>query len=53
MRLTIASATAGFIFPNSNTGEDEAHVTRTVVADQQVFYDAARASHVLPPVIGG
>jgi putative CocE/NonD family hydrolase len=51
LRVSVASAASGYIFPNSNTGGDEAHVTRTVVADQQVYHDAAHASYVVLPVI--
>jgi len=51
LRVSVFSAASGYIFPNSNTGEDEAHVTRTVVADQRVYHDAGHASYIVLPVL--
>jgi hypothetical protein len=36
---------------NPNTGEPLARHTRMVTAEQTVFHDAARPSHVVLPVI--
>jgi predicted acyl esterase len=51
LRLSVFSAASGYIFPNSNTGGDEARVTRTVVADQRVYHDANHASYIELPVV--
>jgi predicted acyl esterase len=53
LRLSVTSSAEGYIFPNSNTGEDETTVTRTVVAEQTIYHDAERPSHVLLPIIRG
>ena len=36
LRVSVFSAASGYIFPNSNTGGDEATVTQTVIADQRI-----------------
>jgi uncharacterized protein len=51
LRVSVFSAASGYIFPNSNTGEDEATVTRTVVASQQIYHTAQYPSYVLLPVV--
>jgi putative CocE/NonD family hydrolase len=50
IRMSISSAAAGYIYPNSNTGENEALVTRTVPAEQHIYHDAQYPSHLLLPV---
>lgn len=50
IRVSISSAAAGYIFPNSNTGEDEATVTRTEVAHQEIYHDPQHPSHIQLPV---
>ncbi|MBI4421664.1 MAG: CocE/NonD family hydrolase [Gemmatimonadetes bacterium] len=51
LRVNVASAAEGYIFPNSNTGEEEVRATRMVVADQRIFHDAEHPSHVILPVV--
>ena len=53
IRISVTSSAEGYIFPNSNTGENETTVTHTVVADQTIYHDAERPSHVLLPVVRG
>jgi predicted acyl esterase len=38
-------------FPNSNTGEHEAHVTRTVPATMKTHHGPETASHVILPLL--
>ena len=51
LRVSVFSAASGYIFPNSNTGGNEATVTHTVVADQHVYHAGEQASYVLLPVM--
>jgi uncharacterized protein len=51
LRVSIFSAASGYILPNSNTGEDEAYVTHTVVADQRIHHEGSHASFVELPVL--
>jgi len=51
LRVSVFSAASGYIFPNSNTGGDEATVTETVVADQRIYHAGEQASYVLLPVM--
>lgn len=51
IRIAVASAAAGYMFPNSNTGKNEATVTTTKVARQRVFHDDAHPSHLVLPVM--
>ncbi len=51
IRIEISSSNFPRFDRNLNTGEDQATGTRFVSAEQTVFHDAARASHVMLPVI--
>ena len=51
LRLSVTSSAEGYIFPNSNTGENETTVTHSIVADQTIYHDAEHPSHVLLPII--
>jgi|GEM_PF-68047 len=51
VRFAVASASAGYVFPNSNTGGDETTTTTSKVAHQQIFHSATQPSHVVLPVV--
>jgi putative CocE/NonD family hydrolase len=51
VRIAIMNAVDDYSFPNSNTGEDEARVTRTVVGNMAIHHGPDRASYVLLPVM--
>jgi uncharacterized protein len=51
LRVSISSAAAGYIYPSSNTGENEAYAMRTLVAHQRVYHDASHASRVELPIM--
>ena len=51
VRIAIMNAVDNYSFPNSNTGEHEGLVTRTVVGNMAIHHDPERASYVLLPVL--
>jgi predicted acyl esterase len=51
IRIAIMNAVDNYSFPNSNTGEDEARVTRTVVGNMAIHHGPDRASYVVLPVM--
>jgi putative CocE/NonD family hydrolase len=51
IRIAIMNAVDDYSFPNSNTGEDEARVTRTVVGNMAIHHGPEHASHVVLPVL--
>jgi putative CocE/NonD family hydrolase len=51
IRISVSSAAAGYIYPNSNTGENEAYATRTIIAHQNVYHDKLYPSRVELPVV--
>jgi uncharacterized protein len=51
LRITIASAAAGWLHVNSNTGNDFATDTKRVVATQTIFHDPDRPSHLVLPTV--
>ncbi|WP_164669411.1 CocE/NonD family hydrolase [Virgibacillus doumboii] len=51
IRLTITSSADNFIFPNSNTGNDPATDTETVIAEQRVFHSLEHVSYMELPII--
>jgi putative CocE/NonD family hydrolase len=51
IRIDISSSNAPRLDVNPNTGEPIGHHTRTEVAQQSVFVDAARPSHAVLPLI--
>lgn len=51
IRIAIMNAVDNYSFPNSNTGEHEAQVTRTVVGNMAVHHGPDRASYVVLPVM--
>ena len=50
LRLDVTSSSFPLWAPNQNTGNDPATDTAFVVAEQTLYHDAARPSHVLLPV---
>jgi putative CocE/NonD family hydrolase len=53
LRIDIASSNFPRFDRNLNTGEDQATGTRRVKAEQTIFHDAPRPSHVILPIIPG
>jgi hypothetical protein len=51
IRISVSSAAAGYIYPNSNTGENEAYATRTIIAHQMIYHDKLHPSRVELPVV--
>jgi hypothetical protein len=51
IRIAIMNAMNNYTFPNSNTGEDEALVTRTVVGTMGIHHSAPYPSHLVLPVL--
>ncbi|HEX4241313.1 MAG TPA: CocE/NonD family hydrolase [Steroidobacteraceae bacterium] len=51
IRVSVSSAAAGYIYPNSNTGEDEAYAVHTIVAHQKIYHDKLHASRVDLPMM--
>lgn len=51
LRLEISSSAAGKFAVNLNTGGDQATQTKAESADQVVYHDATRLSHVLLPIV--
>ncbi len=51
IRIAIANASEFYSFPNSNTGEHEAHVTRTVPGRMKIHHNPTHPSHVVLPVL--
>jgi putative CocE/NonD family hydrolase len=51
IRIAVMNACDNFSFPNSNTGENEAYVTRTVVGTMAIHHNRQHPSHVILPVL--
>ncbi len=51
IRVAIMNALDNYAFPNSNTGKNEATVTKTVVGKMAVHHGAGQASHIVLPVM--
>lgn len=51
IRIAVMNALDNYSFPNSNTGQHEAHVTETVIGNMAVHHTAAYPSHVILPVL--
>jgi putative CocE/NonD family hydrolase len=51
VRIAVMNALDNYSFPNSNTGEHEAYVSRTVVGTMSLHHSPDRASHVVLPVV--
>jgi predicted acyl esterase len=51
IRVAIMNALDNYSFPNSNTGQDEARVTETVVGTMGIHHTAQHPSHILLPVL--
>jgi putative CocE/NonD family hydrolase len=51
IRIALMNALDNYGFPNSNTGEHEAYVTRTVVGTMAIHHSPGQASHVVLPVL--
>jgi len=49
--VAIMNALDNFQFPNSNTGEDEGLVARTVAGRMKIHHSADHPSHVVLPVL--
>ena len=53
IRVAVFNALDNYSFPNSNTGGDEARVTRTVVGNMRVHHEPEYPSHIVLPVLHG
>jgi len=51
IRVAIMNACENFSFPNSNTGKNEAYVTRTVVGNMAIHHNRQHPSQVILPVL--
>ena len=51
IRLAVMNASDNYSFPNSNTGQNEARVTETVVGNMAVHHTALYPSHLILPVL--
>ena len=51
IRIAVMNACDNYSFPNSNTGENEAYVNRTVVGTMAIHHSPAHPSHVLLPIL--
>lgn len=51
IRVSVSSAAARYIYPNSNTGANEAYATQTEVAHQKIFHDKLHASRIELPMM--
>jgi putative CocE/NonD family hydrolase len=51
IRVAIMNALDNSSFPNSNTGQNEATVTETVVGRMAIHHGAGQASHIVLPVM--
>jgi hypothetical protein len=51
IRVAVMNALDNYTFPNSNTGENEALVTRTVVGRMGIHHSRAHPSHIILPVL--
>ena len=51
IRIAVMNAVANYTFPNSNTGEDEARVTRSIPGRMAIHHSAPHPSHVVLPVL--
>ena len=53
IRIAVMNAVDNYSFPNSNTGQDEARVTETVLGTMAIHHGPAAPSHVILPVLTG
>lgn len=51
IRIAVMNACDNYCFPNSNTGENEAYVTETVVGAMAIHHTPSHPSHVVLPVL--
>lgn len=51
IRIAIMNALDNYTFPNSNTGDDEALVTRTVAGRMAIHHSQLHPSHIVLPVL--
>jgi uncharacterized protein len=51
IRIDVSSSNAPRLDVNPNTGEPIGHHTRSEVAEQTIYVDAARPSHAVLPLI--
>ncbi len=51
IRIAIMNALDNYTFPNSNTGDDEARVTETVIGTMKIHHTSGYPSHVVLPVL--
>jgi putative CocE/NonD family hydrolase len=51
IRVAVMNASDNFSFPNSNTGENEAYTTKTVVGTMAIHHNPSHPSHVVLPVL--
>ena len=52
MRIEVSSSASPFVNPNQNTGNPVATDTEWRIAQQTVYHDRERASHLRLPVLG-
>lgn len=51
LRIGVTNACEGYGFPNSNTGKNEAYVTKTVKGTMAIHHSKKYPSHVILPVL--
>ncbi|MED4584403.1 CocE/NonD family hydrolase [Brevibacillus choshinensis] len=51
IRVSVTSGAENFSFPNSNTGNDLATDTETVIAEQSIYHNGQYPSHIKLPVL--
>jgi putative CocE/NonD family hydrolase len=51
IRIAVMNACDNYSFPNSNTGEYEAYVTKTIVGNMAIHHSPSNPSHVVLPVL--
>ena len=51
IRIAVMNSCDNYSFPNSNTGENEAYVTKTVIGKMAIHHSKAYPSHILLPVL--
>ena len=51
IRVAVLNAVDNYGFPNSNTGQNEATVTQTIVGNMAIHHTAGYPSHLVLPVL--
>lgn len=50
IRVAIMNSHANYSFPNSNTGEKEGYVTKSIIGNMKIFHTDIYPSHIVLPV---